>query len=51
MLAKILSSVAIKLMTEKVIIKVTLTLAEWLAKRTTNTLDDELIKQVKEALK
>lgn len=50
-LTKIVSGFALKLMTEKLIINVTLTLAEWLVKRSDNTLDDKLFSQVKEALK
>ncbi|AUR98314.1 hypothetical protein NVP1249A_20 [Vibrio phage 1.249.A._10N.261.55.B9] len=50
MFAKIMSTLAIKLLTEKVIIKVSITMLDYLTKKTTNTLDDELLATVKEAL-
>jgi hypothetical protein len=50
MFAKILSSLAIKLLTERVLIKVSVTALGYLVKRTTNTLDDELLETVKDAL-
>lgn len=50
MLAKLLSSVALKLLTEKVIIKVSVSLMGYLVSKTDNKLDDELFKTVKEAL-
>jgi len=51
MLSKILSTLALKLLTEKVIIKVTLSMTGYLVKKTDNKLDDELFETVKEALK
>lgn len=50
MFAKILSTLAIKLLTEKVLIKVSMSAMGYLVKKTTNTLDDELYQTVKEAL-
>jgi len=50
MLAKLLSSVALKLLTEKVIIKVSVSLLGYLVNKTENKLDDELFKTVKDAL-
>lgn len=51
MLSKIFSTLALKLLTEKVIIKITLTLAGYLVKQTDNKLDDELLEDIKSALK
>jgi hypothetical protein len=51
MFSKILSTLALKLLTEKVMIKITLSLTSALVKKTTNKLDDELFKTIKEALK
>jgi len=50
MLSKLLSTLALRLLTEKVIIKVTLACADYLTKKTANKLDDELLKTIKEAL-
>lgn len=50
MFTKILSTLAIKLLTEKVLIKVSMSVMGYLVKKTTNTLDDELYQTVKEAL-
>jgi hypothetical protein len=50
MFAKILSSLAIKLLTEKVLIKLSLSALDYLVAKTTNKLDDKLLKTVKEAL-
>jgi hypothetical protein len=51
MFAKILSSLAIKLLAEKVIIKLTLSCVGYLVKQTDNQLDDELYETIKGALK
>lgn len=50
MIGKILSTLAIKLLTEKVIIKVTLSCTGYLVKKTSNKLDDELFETIKKAL-
>lgn len=50
MFAKILSTLAIKLLTEKVLIKVSMSAMGYLVKKTDNKLDDELYATVKEAL-
>jgi hypothetical protein len=50
MFAKILASLAIKLLAEKVIIKLTLSCIGHLVKQTDNTLDDELYETIKGAL-
>lgn len=51
MISKILSTLALKLLTEKVIIKITLSCAGYLVKKTDNQLDDELLETIKSALK
>lgn len=51
MFARIISTLAVKLLAEKVIIKLTLSCAGYLVKKTSNTLDDELLETIKEALK
>ena len=51
MFAKILSTIAIKLLTERVIINVTVYVAEYLAQKSTNKLDDKIVAEIKEALK
>ena len=51
MFGKILQTLAIKLLTEKVIIKITLACTSYLVKKTDNKLDDELFKTIEEALK
>jgi len=50
MFTKILSTLALKLLTEKVIIKLTLACAGYLVKKTDNKLDDELLETIKGAL-
>lgn len=50
MLAKIAGKLAVKLLTEKVIIKVSIILLERLVKSTKTTLDDALMETVKTAL-
>jgi hypothetical protein len=50
MIGKIFSTLAFKLLTEKVIIKVVMTCAEYLVNKSTNKLDDKLFKTIKEAL-
>lgn len=50
MFAKIISSLALKLLTEKVIMKMSVSLLGYLVNKTDNKLDDELFKTVKEAL-
>lgn len=50
MFAKILSTLAVKLLAEKVIIKLTLSCAGYLVKKTDNKLDDELYETIKGAL-
>lgn len=51
MFAKIISTLAVKLLAEKVIIKLTLSCASYLVQKTDNTLDDELFRTIREALK
>lgn len=51
MISKILSTLALKLLTEKVIIKITLSCAGYLVKKTNNKLDDELLETIESALK
>lgn len=51
MIGGILKKVALKLLTEKFIIKLTMLGLGHLVKKTDNTLDDELFKAVEEALK
>lgn len=46
-----LKTLLTKLITEKVLVAVTLHIVEFLAKKSTNTLDDKLVAEVKEALK
>jgi hypothetical protein len=50
MFSKILSTIALKLLTEKVIIKLTLSMTSYLVSKTSNKLDDELFNTIKEAL-
>ncbi|GLX80893.1 hypothetical protein [Thalassotalea eurytherma] len=50
MLGSILKTMAFKLLTEKVIIKITLSCCGYLVKKTDNKLDDELFETVKGAL-
>jgi len=50
MFSKLLSTLALKLLTEKVIIKLTMTCAGYLVKKTDNKLDDDLYKTIEEAL-
>lgn len=50
MFAKIVGSLALKLLTEKVIMKVSVSLLGYLVSKTDNKLDDELFKTVKDAL-
>ena len=47
---KIITSVINKLCSEETIVKVVITLLEWLVESTQNKLDDELVKIVKEKL-
>lgn len=47
----IVGKIAIKLLTQKFIVKSTLIFIDFLAKKTTNKLDDELVLALKEALK
>ncbi|WP_198515411.1 hypothetical protein [Marinomonas sp. ef1] len=49
-LLAILKTVLTKLVTEKVLIAVFLHVAESLTKKSTNTLDDKLVEEVKKAL-
>tara|TARA_Y100001968_G_scaffold102797_1_gene92779 strand:+ start:16403 stop:16570 length:168 start_codon:yes stop_codon:yes gene_type:complete len=46
----ILKTVAIKLVSEKVLIALTLHIVKYLAKKSTNTLDDKLVEEVEKAL-
>lgn len=50
MFANLLSTLALKLLTEKVIVKISLSMLGYLVKKTTNTLDDEIYETVKRAL-
>lgn len=50
MFSKLLTTLALKLLTEKVIIKVSVSMMGYLVKKTDNTLDDEVFATVKEAL-
>jgi hypothetical protein len=50
MFSKILSALAIRLLTEKVLIKLSVTVLSYLVTKTENTLDDELLETVKDAL-
>jgi len=50
MLSNLLTTLALKLLTEKVIIKVSMSMLGYLVKKTDNTLDDELYQTVKGAL-
>ena len=47
---KIITSIINKLCSEETIVKVVITLLEWLVESTQNKLDDELVKIVKEKL-
>tara|TARA_B100000131_G_scaffold110884_1_gene107900 strand:+ start:815 stop:1000 length:186 start_codon:yes stop_codon:yes gene_type:complete len=47
---KIITSVINKLCSEETMVKVVITLLEWLVESTQNKLDDELVKIVKEKL-
>ena len=47
---KIITSVINKLCSDETIVKVVITLLEWLVESTQNKLDDELVKIVKEKL-
>ena len=49
-LLAILKTVLTKLVTEKVLIAVFLHVAEFLTKKSSNTLDDKLVEEVKKAL-
>lgn len=49
-MTSILKAVALKLLTEKFIIRCTLALAEHLADKSENTLDDKIVKELKDAL-
>ena len=51
MFTKVLTALALKLLTEKVIISVSMSMVGYLVKKTDNKLDDELYATVKEALK
>jgi hypothetical protein len=51
MLTKLLSTLALKLLTERVIINVSLACLDYLAVKTTNQLDDKIVAEVKKALK
>jgi hypothetical protein len=51
MFANILSALAVKLLAEKVIIKLTLSCVGYLVNKTDNTLDNELYETIKGALK
>ena len=46
----ILTKIAIKLLTQKFIVKTTLIFADFLASKTDNKLDDKLVDALKEAL-
>jgi len=50
MFSKLLATLALKLLTEKVVIKVSMSLLGHLVKKTDNTLDDELYETIDEAL-
>jgi len=49
-LVPILISIGTKFLTERFLIRVFVEVAEYLAKKSSNTLDDKLIKSVKDAL-
>ena len=49
-IAKVGGVLLTKLLTEKVIIRILILLAEWLVKKTTNKLDDGLFIEIKKAL-
>jgi len=50
MIGKLLSTVAIKLVTEKFLVRVTLALAEHFAEKSENKLDDKIVKELRDAL-
>lgn len=50
MITKILLSVGVKLLTEKFLVAALIHIAEYLAKKTSNNLDDKIIAEVKLAL-
>jgi len=49
-LATVLFRIGAAIFTEKVLMNLLVILASWLAKRTTNDLDDQLVEAVKEGL-
>lgn len=50
MFAKLISGLALSLLTEKVICAVAIHILRWLVKRTTNDLDDKIVEEVAKAL-
>ena len=50
MIGKILLSVGVKLLTEKFLVAMTIHVAEFLATKSTNKLDDQLVAEIKKAL-
>ena len=49
-MTKILLGIGVKLLTEKFLVAATIHIAEFLAKKSTNTLDDKLVADIKKAL-